>query len=57
MPRILVVGSVNVDFTITVIAGAGRDGEQHESGAHPTLAESLNNLFMAMDAQGLHEEK
>ena len=25
--------------------------------AHPTLAESLNNLFMAMDAQGLHEEK
>jgi len=25
--------------------------------AHPTLAESLNNLFMAMDGQGLHEEK
>ena len=25
--------------------------------AHPTLAESLNNLFMAMDDQGLHEEK
>src|SRR5215475_4226457 len=25
--------------------------------AHPTLAESLNNLFMTMDAQGLHEEK
>jgi pyruvate/2-oxoglutarate dehydrogenase complex dihydrolipoamide dehydrogenase (E3) component len=25
--------------------------------AHPTVAESLNNLFMAMDAQGLHEEK
>src|SRR6266705_4756596 len=25
--------------------------------AHPTLAESLNNLFMAMDAQGLHEKK
>jgi len=25
--------------------------------AHPTLAESLNNLFMAMDSQGLHEEK
>lgn len=25
--------------------------------AHPTLAESLNNLFMAMDAQGLGEEK
>src|SRR4029434_843947 len=22
--------------------------------AHPTLAESLNNLFMAMDGQGLH---
>jgi pyruvate/2-oxoglutarate dehydrogenase complex dihydrolipoamide dehydrogenase (E3) component len=25
--------------------------------AHPTLAESLNNLFMAMDGRGLHEEK
>ena len=25
--------------------------------AHPTLAESLNNLFMAMDAQGLGEKK
>jgi pyruvate/2-oxoglutarate dehydrogenase complex dihydrolipoamide dehydrogenase (E3) component len=25
--------------------------------AHPTLAESLNNLFMAMDGQGLHEKK
>jgi len=25
--------------------------------AHPTLAESLNNLFMAMDGMGLHEEK
>ena len=25
--------------------------------AHPTLAESLNNLFMAMDKQGLGEEK
>jgi pyruvate/2-oxoglutarate dehydrogenase complex dihydrolipoamide dehydrogenase (E3) component len=25
--------------------------------AHPTLAESLNNLFMAMDDQGLHEQK
>jgi pyruvate/2-oxoglutarate dehydrogenase complex dihydrolipoamide dehydrogenase (E3) component len=25
--------------------------------AHPTLAESLNNLFMAMDGQGLHERK
>jgi pyruvate/2-oxoglutarate dehydrogenase complex dihydrolipoamide dehydrogenase (E3) component len=25
--------------------------------AHPTLAESLNNLFMAMDDQGLHEKK
>ena len=25
--------------------------------AHPTLAESLNNLFTAMDGQGLHEEK
>jgi pyruvate/2-oxoglutarate dehydrogenase complex dihydrolipoamide dehydrogenase (E3) component len=25
--------------------------------AHPTLAESLNNLFMAMDDQGLHERK
>jgi hypothetical protein len=25
--------------------------------AHPTSAESLNNLFMAMDGQGLHEEK
>jgi pyruvate/2-oxoglutarate dehydrogenase complex dihydrolipoamide dehydrogenase (E3) component len=25
--------------------------------AHPTLAESLNNLFMATDDQGLHEEK
>jgi pyruvate/2-oxoglutarate dehydrogenase complex dihydrolipoamide dehydrogenase (E3) component len=25
--------------------------------AHPTLTESLNNLFMAMDSQGLHEEK
>jgi len=25
--------------------------------AHPTLAESLNNLFMPMDSQGLHEEK
>jgi len=25
--------------------------------AHPTLAESLNNLFMAMDGQRLHEEK
>jgi pyruvate/2-oxoglutarate dehydrogenase complex dihydrolipoamide dehydrogenase (E3) component len=25
--------------------------------AHPTLAESLNNLFMAMDDQGLGEEK
>jgi len=25
--------------------------------AHPTLAESLNNLFMAMDEQRLHEEK
>jgi len=25
--------------------------------AHPTLAESLNNLFMAMDHQGLHERK
>jgi pyruvate/2-oxoglutarate dehydrogenase complex dihydrolipoamide dehydrogenase (E3) component len=25
--------------------------------AHPTLAESLNNLFMAMDSQGLHEKK
>jgi len=25
--------------------------------AHPTMAESLNNLFMAMDGQGLHEEK
>jgi pyruvate/2-oxoglutarate dehydrogenase complex dihydrolipoamide dehydrogenase (E3) component len=25
--------------------------------AHPTLAESLNNLFMAMDAQGLGERK
>jgi pyruvate/2-oxoglutarate dehydrogenase complex dihydrolipoamide dehydrogenase (E3) component len=25
--------------------------------AHPTLAESLNNLFMAMDDQRLHEEK
>jgi len=25
--------------------------------AHPTLAKSLNNLFMAMDGQGLHEEK
>jgi pyruvate/2-oxoglutarate dehydrogenase complex dihydrolipoamide dehydrogenase (E3) component len=25
--------------------------------AHPTLAESLNNLFMAMDAQGLGEAK
>jgi pyruvate/2-oxoglutarate dehydrogenase complex dihydrolipoamide dehydrogenase (E3) component len=25
--------------------------------AHPTLAESLNNLFMAMDSQGLGEEK
>jgi len=25
--------------------------------AHPTLAESLNNLFMAMNGQGLHEKK
>jgi hypothetical protein len=25
--------------------------------AHPTLAESLNNLFMAMDARGLGEKK
>src|SRR5215510_2066000 len=25
--------------------------------AHPTLAESLNNLFMSMDGQGLHEKK
>jgi pyruvate/2-oxoglutarate dehydrogenase complex dihydrolipoamide dehydrogenase (E3) component len=25
--------------------------------AHPTLAESLKNLFMAMDGQGLHEKK
>ena len=25
--------------------------------AHPTLAESLNNLFMAMDGMGMHEEK
>src|SRR5262249_9095566 len=25
--------------------------------AHPALAESLNNLFMAMDDQGLHEKK
>jgi pyruvate/2-oxoglutarate dehydrogenase complex dihydrolipoamide dehydrogenase (E3) component len=25
--------------------------------AHPTLAESLNNLFMTMDAQGLGEKK
>jgi len=25
--------------------------------AHPTLAESLNNLFIAMDGQGLHEKK
>jgi hypothetical protein len=25
--------------------------------AHPTLAESLNNLFMAMDDQGLGEKK
>jgi pyruvate/2-oxoglutarate dehydrogenase complex dihydrolipoamide dehydrogenase (E3) component len=25
--------------------------------AHPTLAESLNNLFMAMDGQELHEKK
>ena len=25
--------------------------------AHPTLAESLNNLFTAMDGQELHEEK
>ena len=25
--------------------------------AHPTLAESFNNLFMAMDGQGLHEKK
>ena len=25
--------------------------------AHPTLAESLNNLFMVMDGQGLHEKK
>ena len=25
--------------------------------AHPTLAESLNNLFMEMDGQGLHEKK
>jgi pyruvate/2-oxoglutarate dehydrogenase complex dihydrolipoamide dehydrogenase (E3) component len=25
--------------------------------AHPTMAESLNNLFMAMDGQGLHEKK
>jgi hypothetical protein len=25
--------------------------------AHPTLAESLNNLFMAMDVQGLGEKK
>jgi pyruvate/2-oxoglutarate dehydrogenase complex dihydrolipoamide dehydrogenase (E3) component len=25
--------------------------------AHPTLAESLNNLFMAMDGQGLHDKK
>jgi pyruvate/2-oxoglutarate dehydrogenase complex dihydrolipoamide dehydrogenase (E3) component len=25
--------------------------------AHPTLAESLNSLFMAMDGMGLHEEK
>jgi len=25
--------------------------------AHFTLAESLNNLFMAMDGQGLHEKK
>jgi hypothetical protein len=25
--------------------------------AHPTLAESLNNLFMAMDGQALHEKK
>jgi hypothetical protein len=25
--------------------------------AHPTLAESLNNLFMAMDGQGLGEKK
>jgi pyruvate/2-oxoglutarate dehydrogenase complex dihydrolipoamide dehydrogenase (E3) component len=25
--------------------------------AHPTLAESLNNLFMGMDSQGLGEEK
>jgi hypothetical protein len=25
--------------------------------AHPTLAESLNNLFMAMDEQGLGEAK
>ena len=25
--------------------------------AHPTLAESLNNLFMAMDEQGLGEKK
>ena len=25
--------------------------------AHPTLAESLNNLFMAMDDQALHEKK
>jgi len=25
--------------------------------AHPTLAESLNNLFMAMDSQRLHEKK
>jgi pyruvate/2-oxoglutarate dehydrogenase complex dihydrolipoamide dehydrogenase (E3) component len=25
--------------------------------ANPTLAASLNSLFMAMDRQGLHEEK
>ena len=25
--------------------------------AHPTLAESLNNLFMSMDGEGLHEKK